>query len=236
MSAPILATKLFAPEPRPNSISRPRLIDQLNKGQHGKLTLVSAAAGFGKTTVVSQWIQSVQALKSTKVSWLSLGESDSDPVQFLTYFVAALQTIDPKIGMSVLSALQSPQPGPAEAILVGLVNEISRLSADFLLVLDDYHILDNPEIDQALIFLLENMPPPMRLVMISREDPSFPLPRMRVRGQLTEVREADLRFTVEEAADFFNASMGLTLTSEDILALEHRTEGWIAGLQLAALS
>lgn len=229
-------TKLFAPIPPPNSIGRPHLIERLNNSQHSKLTLVSAAAGFGKTTVVSQWVQTIQAKHKIKAAWLSLDKGDNDPIRFLTYMVAALQTIDPKIGTSLLSTLQSAQPPPPEAILVGLVNEMSQLSAELLLVLDDYHILDNPEIDQAIIFLLENMPPPMHLVMISREDPSFPLSRMRVRGELTELREADLRFTAKEAADFFNAAMGLSLALEDILALEQRTEGWIAGLQLAALS
>ena len=170
------------------------------------------------------------------VAWLSLDEGDNDPTRFLTYLVAALQTIEPNIGAGVLAVLQSPQPPPIESILTALLNEITTIPDNFILVLDDYHVIDSKPVDQALTFLLEHLPPQMHLVIATREDPHLPLARLRARGQLTELRAADLRFTPAEAAEFLNQVMGLNLSAEDIAALETRTEGWIAGLQLAALS
>jgi LuxR family maltose regulon positive regulatory protein len=167
---------------------------------------------------------------------LSLDEGDSDPSRFLAYFVAALQKLDEKIGDGVLTALQSPQPPPAEALLTGLLNELAAIPDPFLLVLDDYHLIDSTTVDQFLTFLVEHLPLQMHLVIASREDPQLPLARLRARGQLTELRAADLRFTPAEAAEFLNQVMGLSLSAEDIAALEARTEGWIAGLQLAAIS
>jgi LuxR family maltose regulon positive regulatory protein len=199
---------------------------------HCKLTLISAPAGFGKTTLTSEWIAGSQR----PVAWLSLDEGDNDPTRFLTYFIAALQTITANIGAGVLSVLQSPQPPPIESILTALLNEITTLTDNFVLVLDDYHVLDAKPVDEALTFLLEHLPPQMHLVIATREDPHLPLARLRARGQLTELRAADLRFTPAEAAEFLNRVMGLNLSAEDIAALETRTEGWIAGLQLAALS
>ena len=169
-------------------------------------------------------------------AWLSLDEGDNDPTRFLTYLVAALQTIAPTIGEGVLGALQSPQPPPTEAILTALLNDLTTISDHFVLVLDDYHVLDAKPIDHALTFLLEHLPPQMHLVIATREDPPLPLARLRARGHLTELRAADLRFTPSEAAAFLNQVMGLNLSAEDIAALETRTEGWIAGLQLAAIS
>ena len=169
-------------------------------------------------------------------AWLSLDEGDSDPARFLTYLVAALQTIVANIGAGVLGALQSPQPPPIESILTALLNEIAAIPDNFILVLDDYHVMDSKPVDQALTFLLEHLPPQMHLVIATREDPHLPLARLRARGQLTELRAADLRFTPAEAAEFLNQVMGLNLSADDIAALETRTEGWIAGLQLAALS
>ena len=234
MPVPILATKLYIPPLRPGLVPRPRLIERLNEGLSAsrKLTLISASAGFGKTTVVSEWIASC----GRPVAWLSLDEGDNDPTRFLTYLVAALQTIAPKIGAGVLAALQSPQPPPSEAILTTLLNEIATLPDHFVLVLDDFHVIDSKPVDEALTFLLEHLPPQMHLVIASREDPDLPLARMRARGQLTELRAADLRFTSAEAAEFLNRMMGLDLSPENISALEARTEGWIAGLQLAALA
>ena len=229
---PILATKLYIPPPRPNVVLRPRLIERLNEGLHRKLTLISAPAGFGKTTLVSEWVAGIERL----AAWLSLDEGDNDPTRFLTYLVAALQTIAPNIGEGVLGVLQSPQPPPTESILTALLNEITTLPDHFILVLDDYHVIDAKPVDQALTFLLEHLPPQMHLVITTREDPQLPLARLRARGQLTELRAADLRFTPAEAAEFLNQVMGLNLSAEDIAALEDRTEGWIAGLQLAALS
>src|SRR5205823_10882477 len=229
---PILATKLYLPRLRPNVVSRPRLIERLNEGLHRNLTLISAPAGFGKTTLVSEWVASCDR----QVAWLSLDEGDSDPTRFLTYLVAALRTIAPTLGEGVLGALQSPQPPPPEAMLTALLNDLTTIRDHLVLVLDDYHVLDAKAVDHALTFLLEHLPPQMHLVIATREDPQLPLARLRARGQLTELRAVDLRFTPTEAAGFLNQGMGLNLSAEDITALETRTEGWIAGLQLAALS
>ena len=192
----------------------------------------SAPAGFGKTTLVSEWFAGC----GQPVAWLSLDEGDNDPTRFLIYLVAALQTIAPKSGAGVLAALQSPQPPPIESILTTLINEITTIPDNFIFVLDDYHIIDSKPVDNALTFLLEHLPPQMHLVIATREDPPLPLALLRVRGQLTELRAADLRFTPAEAAEFLNQMMGLNLSAENIAALEARTEGWIAGLQLAAIS
>ena len=219
-------------------VFRPRLIERLNEGlcqEHGngqKLTLISAPAGFGKTTLLSEWIPGCKRL----VAWLSLDEGDNDLTRFLVYIVSAMQTIVPSLGDKIMGMLQSPQPPPTESILTGLLNEIAAIPNDFIFILDDYHLIDAQTIDNVLTFLIEHMPQQMHLVITTREDPNLPLARLRVRSQLTELRIADLRFTPSEAAEFFNQSMGLNLSVEDISALEARTEGWIAGLQLAALS
>jgi LuxR family transcriptional regulator, maltose regulon positive regulatory protein len=231
----LLATKLYIPPPRPKVIHRPRLIEWLNEGLHRKLTLIAAPAGCGKTTLVSAWVAGLQ-VSDRQVAWLSLDEGDSDPTRFLTYLVAALRTVVPNIGEGVLVALQSPQPTSTEAILTALLNEINTIQDDFVLVLDDYHVIDARPVDDALTFLLEHLPPQMHLVIATREDPQLPLARLRARDQLTELRVTDLRFTPSEAAGFLNQAMGLSLSGEDIAALEARTEGWIAGLQLAAIS
>ena len=232
MSNPILATKLYVPPSQPKVVPRPRLIERLNEGMHRRLTLVSAPAGFGKTTLLSEWLAGCER----PPAWLSLDEGDNDPTRFLSYLVAALQTIAPNIGEGVLGVLQSPQPPPTESILTALLNEIDTVPDDFVLVLDDYHVIDAEHVDGALAFLIEHLPPRMHLIISTREDPSLPLARLRVRGQLIELRAADLRFTPSEAAEFLGGVMGLDLTEEDIAALETRTEGWIAGLQLAAIS
>src|ERR687898_2286503 len=231
-STPILATKLYVPPPRPRAGLRLRLTGHLNGGLNGKLTLVSAPAGFGKTTLLGEWVAGCER----PVAWLSMDEEDNDPTRFLAYFVAALQTIAPNIGEGVLGALQSPQPPPTGSTLTNLLNEIAAVEDDFVLVLDDYHVVDARAVDDTLAFLLEHLPPQMHLIIATREDPQLPLARLRARGQLTEVRAADLRFTPSEAAEFLKGVMGLDLSEEDIAALETRTEGWIAGLQLAALS
>ncbi len=239
MPAPILATKLYIPPPRPKVVLRPRLIERLNEGFSAghKLTLISAPAGFGKTTLVSEWLAGCQR----PVAWLSLDEGDNDPTRFLTYLVAALQTLPPKtgganIGEGVLGVLQSPQPPSTEWILTNLLNEITTVPENFVLILDDYHVIDSKPVDEALTFLLEHLPPRMHLVMTTREDPHLPLARLRARDQLTELRAADLRFTPSEATQFLNQLMGLNLSAENVTALDKRTEGWIAGLQLAAIA
>ena len=228
----ILATKLYVPPPRPNTVVRPRLIERLNEGLLRKLTLVSAPAGFGKTTVVSEWLASCNCT----AAWLSLDEGDSDPFRFLTYVVASLQTVAPVVGTTVLHHLQSPQPPPAEVILTALLNDLVPIPDHVTLVLDDYHLVEARQVDDIVTFLIEHLPPQLHLVITTREDPALPLARLRARGQLTEVRVRDLRFNASEAAEFFNYGMGLSLTSDDIAVLEQRTEGWIAGLQLAGLS
>jgi LuxR family transcriptional regulator, maltose regulon positive regulatory protein len=232
MPTPILATKLYIPPLRPHVVIRPRLIERLNEGLHRKLTLIAAPAGFGKTTLVSAWMAGCDQ----QVAWLSLDKGDSDPTLFLTYLVAALQTIAPTIGGGVLGALQSSQPPPTESILTALLNESTTIPDHFVLVLDDYHVIDAKPIDHALTYLVEHLPPQMHLVIATREDPQLPLARLRARGQLTELRATDLRFTPSEAAAFLNQVMGLNLSAQDIARLSTRTEGWIAGLQLAALS
>src|SRR6266487_3717161 len=232
MPTPILATKLYIPRLRPNVVIRPRLIERLNEGLYRKLTLISAPAGFGKTTLVSQWVEGIER----PAAWLSLDEGENDPARFLTYLVAALQTIAATLGEGVLGVLQSPQPPPTEAILTALLNDITTIRDHFVLVLDDYHVLDAKAVDHALTYLVEHLPPHMHLVIATREDPQLPLARLRAGDQLTEVRVTDLRFTHSEAAGFLNQVMGLNLSAQDIAALETRTEGWIAGLQLAAIS
>ena len=234
MAAQILTTKLHIPVPRSKVVHRPRLIARMNEGMHHKLTLVSAPAGFGKTTLVSEWIATCER----PIAWLSLDEGDNDTVRFISYLIATLQTIKAGIGESLLAALHASQPQPPHVptILTDLLNEISVLPEHFLLILDDYHLIDSQQVDQSVAFLVEHQPSQMHLVIATREDPQLPLSRMRARGQLTELRAADLRFTPTEAAEFLNRVMDLTLLPEDIAALETRTEGWIAGLQMAALS
>lgn len=248
MSFPILATKLFIPAPRTNIVRRPRLIARLNAGLAAghRLTLVSTPAGFGKTTLVANWlagarhpdtaVRSLDAGSRYRCAWLSLDAADNDPLRFLAHLAATFETIKPGIGAAALAALQPRQPPQIDIILTALLNEITTVSADMVLVLDDYHVIDAQPVDRALAFLVEHQPPRLHLVIASREDPPLPLARLRARNQLTELRAADLRFTPAEAADFLNHLMGLNLSDGDIAALESRTEGWIAGLQLAALS
>jgi ATP/maltotriose-dependent transcriptional regulator MalT len=231
----ILATKLYLPRLRPNVVTRPRLLEQLNEGLHRKLTLISAPAGFGKTTLVSEWVEEIDRPRA-RTAWLSLDEGDNDHIRFLTYLVAAVQTIAAGIGEGVVGVLQSSQPPPTEAILTALLNELTTIPDHFILVLDDYHVIDAKPVDQILTYLVEHLPPQMHLVIATREDPQLPLARLRARSHLTELRAADLRFTASEAAEFLNQVMGLSLSAADIAALEDHTEGWIAGLQLAALS
>lgn len=239
MPVPVLATKLFRPPPRPHAVLRPGLIERLNENQgRGRaLILVSAPAGFGKSTLLSAWIdQLARQDPKLRVAWLSLDEGDNDPYRFLLYLAAALHGAEPSCGADAMAALHSPQPPAAESILTDLINEIDGITGDILLVLDDYHAVHSPEVDEQLAFLLEHLPARLRLVIATRQDPMLPLARLRARGELAELRAPDLRFSSDEAADFLGRVMGLELTAEDIAALESRTEGWIAGLQLAALA
>jgi len=197
MATPLLTTKLYVPPVRPELVSRPRLIERLNAGLDGKLTLMSAPAGFGKTTLVTEWLNETER----PFTWLSLDESDNDPARFITYLVAALQRIDAKIGQSVEAMLLTPQPPPPEAVLTGLINDLAAAARPFVLVLDDYHLISALPIHQQLTFLLDHQPPQLHLVMASREDPPLPLSRWRARGQMAEIRHADLRFTLDAAGD-----------------------------------
>jgi LuxR family maltose regulon positive regulatory protein len=229
---PLLTTKLYLPPARSHLVPRPRLIERLNAGLTRRLTLISAPAGFGKTTLLSAWIpQSARC-----VAWVSLDEGDNDPTRFWSYFISAVQMLDRHLGQNALRLLQSPQPPPFDFILTALLNDVTAFRQGFALVLDDYHLIENPAIHQALTFLLEHLPAQVHLIMTTRVDPPLPLSRLRGRGQLLELGVADLRFTWSEVTTFLNEVMGLPLTAQDIAALEQRTEGWIAGLQLAALA
>jgi len=230
MKLPIIATKLFRPLLRPEIIHRPHLAARLDEGR--QLTLISAPAGFGKTTLVSEWI----AGSVRPAAWLSLDSEDNDPLRFLIYLVFSLKTISINMGDSVLGMLESPQPPSFEYILTVLLNEISCVPDHFFLVLDDCHVIETKPVNDALAFLLDHLPQQMHLVIITREDPPLPLARLRARGQLSELRAADLRFSFSEAAGFLNHVCGLSLSDKDISDLENRTEGWITGLQLAAIS
>ena len=232
MSLTVLTTKLYAPPPRPRAVKRSQLLERLDAGADRRLTLVSAPAGFGKTTLVSDWAAS----RGDSLAWVSLDEADSEPSRFLTYVVSALRNLSDTLGQGVLTALQAQQPPPLDQLMTALINDLVRHGDPITLVLDDYHRIDSKRVDAALAFLLDHAPGHLRLVIVTREDPPLPLGRLRARGQLSELRAADLRFNAVEAADFLNRTMGLTLTDEDIAALEGRTEGWVAGLQLAAIS
>ena len=234
MSNALLTTKLYFPPPRPSLVPRPRLIKRLQVGLQTPLTLISASAGSGKTTVLSQW--RLGPGSGTPAAWLSLDPADNDPARFLQYLSAALDTLEPGLEEEARALLQSAEPPNGEAVLTLIINHLSGLQEDAILALDDLHLIDNPVIHNALAFLLEHLPPRLHLVLLSRADPPLPLARLRARGQMVEIRSADLRFSVEECAQFLNQTMELDLIGEQVSALEKRTEGWIAGLQLAALS
>lgn len=235
MTNPVLATKLYPPPPRLNGVERARLLLRLEEGfQTGRrLTLVSAPAGFGKTTLISSW---VKANNSKKAAWISLDSGENDPVQFLNYLIAGLQQFDPAIGQTILPALKSQPLPPLVALAESLINDITLSAAPFVLVLDDYQLIKSIDVHQLVQLLLERGPVNLHLVIVTREDPMLPLPRLRARGQVTEIRERDLRFNQFEAEAFFSHTMGLVIKPEEIAVLEARTEGWIAGLQLAAIA
>ena len=245
MNIPILATKLFIPDIRSELVRRPRLIGKLNDGLQRKLTLISAPAGFGKTTLVSEWVYNLRMSASkedlivNRIAWLSLDDGDSDPKCFLTYFITALSSIEgikTTLGEGALNILHSNQPLLIRDALTSLINEFTAIPDRIILVLDDYHVIESPPVDSALNFLIENLPLQMHLVITTREDPNLILTRLRARGQMTEIRADELRFTIDETAAFLDEVMSLNLSEANVAALEKRTEGWIAGLQLAALS
>ena len=232
MATPLLTTKLYMPPIRPELVLRPHLLERLNEGLHRKLILISAPAGFGKTTLISAWIKD----SGIPAAWISLDESDNDPARFLAYLVAALRTIKADIGKGALSALQAPQPPASEAILTALINQLDDLPHSLFLVLDDYHLITAKSIHQAIAFFLDHLPPQIHVVIATRADPPLPVARLRGRGQLAELRQTDLRFSLDEATAFLNQVMDLNLPTNDVAALASRTEGWITGLQMAALA
>lgn len=232
MASPLLRTKLYIPLFRPNLIARTHLVERLASGLERKLTLISAPAGFGKSTLLSECAGRCQR----PLAWIALDKGDNDPSRFLSYLIAALQRIEMEVGESAMLALLSPQPPALDSLITGLINEIAEIATPFVLVLDDYHVITNPEIQNALFYLIEHLPPNLHMIIASRADPPWPLARLRARGDMVEFRASDLRFTAEEATEFLNDTMGLKLTADDVVELESRTEGWIAGLQMAALS
>jgi LuxR family maltose regulon positive regulatory protein len=230
---PLLSTKLHVPRPRVRLIHRAHLVERLQHGVERALTLVSAPAGFGKTTLLAQWFME----SGIPVAWLSLEAEDNDPTRFLSYLIAALQTLDAQLGTTALALLRTPRPPAPEVVLAVLTNDLVECGGgDVALVLDDYHVITAESIQRGMTFLLEHLPPQLRLVLVTRADPPLPLARLRAQGQLCEVRTADLRFGAAEVNTFLQTVMGLDLPPKAITTLEQRTEGWIAGLQLAALS
>ena len=238
MNPSLLATKLFVPTPHAKAVERVELrrrlsSDLLVDGRFSrKLTLVSAPPGFGKTSLAGEWLQTLPAGKA----WLSLDEKDNDPERFLAYLVSALQSAEPGLGTWVLDALQAPQAPSMDILLVRLVNDLAKIDRNLVLVLDDYHAVNAPPVDEVVAFLVDNLPPRVHIVLITREDPGLPLARYRARGQMLEIRADDMKFSSAEAVDFFGRVMGIPLAESDVDALEARTEGWVAGLQLAALA
>ena len=239
MATPLLRTKLYIPPIRPDMVSRPRLVARLNTGLYRKLTLVSAPAGFGKTTLLSEWVTAYRESK-IRVAWLSLDEGDNDPARFLAYLIAAFKTIEENVGRGTLGALQSPgfaianTPPPTEELLTTLINQVNVIPDGLILVLDDYHLITTPPVHDALSFLLDHLPGNVHLVIATRVDPPLPIARLRGHGQLTELRQADLRFTLDEIAEFLNQVMGLELSADDVATLADRVyalEGGRVALQ-----
>jgi LuxR family maltose regulon positive regulatory protein len=230
----LVSTKLRPSQVRPKLVARSRLIERLKSEPGRRLTLIAAPAGFGKTTLLGEWVTSRSDERS--VAWLSLDEADNDPARFLTYLVAALRTIEDGFGQGVLSSLRTPGVPPLGALVAALLNELADISGDLVIVLDDYHLIDSDHVHEIVSFLLERLPSNVHLVISSRIEPPLSLARLRARGQIAEINAADLSFAPEETAAFLKDTMGLNISEEDIAALEERTEGWIAGLQLAALS
>ena len=231
---PLLAMKLRQPQVRASIVSRARLTERLNAGLSRALALLSAPVGFGKTTLLGEWLAG--AAQAVPAAWLSLDEDDNDPVRFLTYVVAALNGVQPSVGSAALTMLRSPHPAPTKVILTSLLNDLDCLPGDLILVLDDYHTIGSLAVHDAVAFILGNLPPQVHLVIATRSDPPLPLSRLRARDQLVEIRGSELLFTLEEAETFLNRVMSLDLSAGDVAALHSSTEGWVVGLQLSAVS
>ncbi len=232
---PLLATKLYIPPTRSDMVARSRLIHQLNTYIRRKLTLVSAPAGFGKTNLLSAWCEAATS-SGWRISWVSLETGDNDPTRFWSYVITALKTSVAEISDTILALLRSPQPVQIESVLVSLINSLTAIPDEIALILDDYHLIETPSIHNMLMYLIDHLPPQLHLVIASRVDPPLPIARLRTQGHLVELRMTDLRFTQDEAATFLNSKMGLRLREDDIATLEAKTEGWIAGLYLAAIA
>jgi LuxR family transcriptional regulator, maltose regulon positive regulatory protein len=234
VEASLLATKTLIPPPRPRLVSRPRLIERLQEGLEYDLVLVSAPAGFGKTTLLSEWAR--QDRPGVQTCWVSLDEGDSDPVRFWEYVILTLQRFQPGLGTGILAAVRSPQPPPARSVLVALMNDLVGLSEDVVLALDDFQFVSSPDVHDAFSYLLDHLPPRVHLLIATRADPPLPLARLRGRGQMLEIGADDLRFTAEETAELLRELRGVPLAAEHVEALTERTEGWAVGLKMAALS
>jgi ATP/maltotriose-dependent transcriptional regulator MalT len=232
MTAVLLKTKLRVPPTRPEQVRRTRLFERLDAGLSRKLTLIAAPAGFGKTTLVSAWVKE----RGITTAWLSLDKDDNDPGRYWSYFITALQTVEAGIGEDGLALLRS-MPSPSfESILHRLLNEIGNIQTRFVLVQDDFHVIENQQIQEGIQFLVNHLPSSMNLILSTRANPPWPIARLRGRGEITELRVEDLRFSIEETTEFLNSIMGLALAPEDVIALDERTEGWVVGLQMSALS
>jgi len=234
MASQLVATKLFVPQLRGNLVERQRLDELLRRGSSARLTLISAPAGFGKTTLVAGWLRTRPPGERAE-AWLSLDQTDNEPTAFWAHVIAALHKAMAEAGLPALSILP-PGQHPGDLVLTSIVNELAAVAVEMDLILDDYHVIDHPEIQTGMAFLIEHLPPQAHIVITTRADPALPLARLRARGELVEIRSADLRFTADEAASYLNGMVGLGLTVTDIVTIEDRTEGWIAALQLAALS
>ncbi|HAY84332.1 MAG TPA: hypothetical protein DCY42_05255, partial [Chloroflexi bacterium] len=238
MALSLIKTKLYTPSLRPSHVVRPRLRDSLNheflqeNGFARKVTLLCAPAGYGKTSLTIDWLSTLDL----PVAWLSLDEHDNDPVRFLNYLVHALRQVLPEVGNPILAMLQSPQLPDPETLLTPLLNEIEASAQLLILVIDDYHLIQTSTIHHYLNFLIEYLPPKLHTVIASREDPPLPLHRLRARGHLAELRQENLRFNLDETAHFLTRILGRDLPLENVQAIEHRTEGWVTGMQLLALS
>ncbi len=232
MKVPLLQTKLYLPSIRSSVIYRERLTQQMGQGRHNKLTLICAPAGFGKTTLASEWLGQQKAA----VAWVSLDDKDNDPTRFFSYLFSALNQTNETLGRAGLDALSSPNPPAPEILITHLLNEFTQTDKKIVLTLDDYHLITVPEIHETMEFLLENLPSNLHLLMLSRAEPPLPIAKLRARNQLIELSAADLRFTDAEIKNFLNHVMGLGLSDAQISELESQTEGWITGLQLFALS
>ena len=232
MTVPILRTKLHVPSLQPNLVPRPRLMNLLREGATRKLILISAPAGYGKTTLLSD----VTYSSSLPIGWFQIDASDNDVATFLEYIISALQEIRKSFGKTTQSLMQGMETsGPQlERILNALINEVEEIPEDFVLILDDYHFISNPTIHAMLSHLLLHLPSKAHLIISSRTDPPLPLARFSAYGDLIEIRASGLRFTTEEAALFFKQTAGLDISLEDVEDLEDKTEGWIIGLKLAA--